>query len=436
MSSSDSPVDDRGQSAVAAGAVRALEKDLASLGRRRWLQRLLVLLALCAIAGTAYLVRRASAPPPTPRYATQRVELRDIAEEVQSTGRIKPLTEVQVGAQVSGRIVQVYADFNSRVKEGDLLAEIDPQLFGAAVSQAQAQLEAARASVQRAEANVANARVNSNRVDMLRKENLATAAEADQARGALDVANAEVAAAKAQLEQLRAQVSSAQTTLKYTRIYSPIAGIVIQRAVEPGQTVAASFSAPVLFVIAQDLSKMQVMADIDEADVGKLKEGMQADVVVDAFPGEVFHGKVVQIRYSPNEVQGVVTYSAVIDVENPDNKLRPGMTATATVRTRQAKGAIAVPNAALRFRPMPPEADAKEQPEPPPVESAPLKPGQGRIYTVAGGETGQEEVVPRTVDIGVTDGVWTELKNGLKAGDEVVTEQRDRKKKGKFLGLF
>lgn len=435
MSSSDTPAEHTGRSGASA-SVRALETDLAGLGARRWLSRSLVLLAVVAIVTIAYIVRRASAPPPMPRYATQKIERRDLAEEVQSTGRIKPLTEVQVGAQVSGRVVQVYADFNSRVKKGDLLAEIDPQLFGEAVNQAQAQHEAAKASVQRAEASLESADTNLKRVQTLRKENLATQAEADQASGTYDVSKAELAAAKAQLDQLRAQVSSAQTTLKYTRIFSPIDGIVIQRAVEPGQTVAASFSAPVLFVIAQDLSKMQVMADIDEADVGKLKEAMDADIVVDAFPGDVFHGKVVQIRYSPNEVQGVVTYSAVIDVENRESKLRPGMTATVTVRTREAKGATAVPNAALRFRPMPPESEPSERPEPPALESVPLHAGQGRIYTIAGGEPGQEQVAQRTVDIGITDGVWTELKNGLKVGDEVVTEQRDRKKKGKFLGLF
>ncbi len=420
---------------IVADAVRDLERELRAQGSRRWMRRLGVLLVVALGVGGFFGWRRWSEPPPPPRYTTQKLEKRDIFEQVQSTGVVKPVKEVQVGAQVSGRVVKVHVDFNSKVKQGDLLAEIDPSLFGAQVGQADAQLRAARASVTRAEARLSTAKLSINRVKRLAAEGLANKADVDQAQGEHDVAEADVAAANAQITQLNAALSSARTTLAYTRIYSPIEGIVINRAVDPGQTVAASFSAPVLFVIAQDLAKMQVMADIDEADVGKLREQMPADVVVDAFPGEKFAGKVTQIRFSPNNVQGVVTYSAVVAVENPLLKLRPGMTATVTIRTRESRSVMAVRNAALRFRPLP-ELDAQGNAKPAPA-LPPLSPGQGRVYLVSGGAPGQEEIAERIVAIGITDGQWTELKDAaLAASAEVVTEQRDDRGAKKGFRLF
>ncbi len=333
-------------------AARALERELRGRGSRRWLGRIGVALALSGAlwGGRAWLEHRK--PPPAPRFSTHKVALRDITEEVQSTGKVKPLKEVQVGAQVSGRVVKVSADFNTLVKKGEVLAEIDPRVLGAQVSQTRAQIEAARASLKRSEATMAVTETILSRVQRLSKESLSTQAELEQAEGNRNVAKADVAAAQAQVAQLAAQLASVATTLQYTRITSPIDGIVITRSIDPGQTVASSFSAPVLFVIAPDLQKMQVLADIDEADVGKVRQGMDAAIVVDAFPGDTFHGGVAQIRYSPNEVLGVVTYSAVIDVSNPDLKLRPGMTATVTIETRRVASVAAVPNSALRFRPV------------------------------------------------------------------------------------
>jgi len=423
------------QPGIVADAVRDLERELRAQSSKRWLRRLVVVAVLATAGGGVFAWRRYSEPPPPARFTTQKLEKRDVFEQVQSTGAVKPLKEVQVGAQVSGRVVKVHADFNSKVKQGDLLAEIDPSLFGAQVGQSSAQLQAAEASVKRAEARLATTRLSINRVRKLELEGLATKAELDQTQGEHDVAEADLGAAKAQIAQLRAALSSARTTLAYTRIYSPIEGVVINRAVDPGQTVAASFSAPILFVIAQDLAKMQVMADIDEADVGKLREQMPADVVVDAFPGEKFAGKVTQIRYSPTNVQGVVTYSAVIDVDNPALKLRPGMTATVTIRTREARGVMAVKNAALRFRPLP-ELDAQGSPKPAPALT-PLVPGQGRVYLISGGAPGQEEIAERVIGIGVSDGQWTELKDSaLPPGSEVVTEQRDDRGPRKGFRLF
>lgn len=414
---------------VVSDAVRELERELRARGRRKWLRRVLVVVGLLGAFVAFRVYRKATAPPPAPLFETKAVERRDVVEQIQSTGTVKPLTEVQVGAQVSGRIVKVYVDFNSTVKEGDLLAEIDPSLFGAQVRQTDAQLKAAKASLERAEANARTAEVNWKRAKKLADEGVASRADVDQARGSKDVAEADVAAAKAQIAQLRASLRSARTTLAYSRIYSPIDGVVIDRAVDPGQTVAASFSAPVLFVIAQDLSKMQVLADIDEADVGKLEENMKAEVVVDAFPGEVFDGEVTQVRYSPNTVQGVVTYSAVVDVKNPELKLRPGMTATVTVKTREAKAAVAIPNAALRFKPLPEKGDdGKPLPQKP---LPPLDHGQGRIWRITGGQQGSETIEPSIVKTGITDGVWTELKGeGASVDEQLVVEQRESEGKG------
>jgi HlyD family secretion protein len=416
-------------------AARALERDLKARGSKRWVTRIGVVAAIAAVAwgGRVWYERRK--PPPPARFTSQKVEKRDVAEQVQSTGKVKPLKEVQIGAQVSGRVVKVAVDFNSTVKKGEVLAEIDPRIFGAQVTQNRAQIDAAKAQLKRSQASLAIAETTLRRLESLQKENLSTPAEVDQARGNRDVAQADVSASEAQLVQLDAQLASASTTLQYTRITSPIDGVVITRSIDPGQTVASSFAAPVLFVLAPDLTLMQVLADVDEADVGKVRQGMEAQVIVDAFPGETFHGKLTQIRYSPNEVQGVVTYSAVIDVANPELKLRPGMTATVTIDTRRAAGVMAVPNAALRFRPVKVEQGPPGATAPPPaVFSTELKPGQARVYLPASNPT--DDPTEKIVDVGITDGRFTEIKSGLSIGGEVVTEQRDAKRPEKFLGIF
>jgi HlyD family secretion protein len=334
-------------------------------------------------------------------------------------------------------VVRVLVDFNRVVKKGELLAEIDPSLFGAQVSQAGGQFHAAQAQLERARAAEAAARSKLVRAENLHKEAVASQADLDQTRDALGIASADVLAASAQLEGLAAQLQSANTTLTYTKIYSPIDGIVIDRAVDPGQTVAASFAAPVLFVIAQDLSAMQVLADIDEADVGKIREGMPAQIRVDAFPERTFAGKVIQIRYNPTEVLGVVTYAAVIDVRNDELALRPGMTATVTVTAESVQGVRAVRNSALRFKPKAPEASAG---------TLEAQPGQRRVFLLdepaaSGGELPRAEakLAPRLVKVGISDGVWTELRDEtLAAGALVVTEERasPEAERRKFLGIF
>jgi HlyD family secretion protein len=422
-------------------AVDALERELAARRRARGWRIGVAVIVLVVAAAAAQAFRERHRPAPISPFITQRVELRDIQETIESSGKLRPLNEVKVGTQVSGRVVNVHVDFNDEVKQGQLLAEIDPRLLGAQVSQAQGQLGSARAQLERAQAALKNAQVQLERTRELHTESIASRAELDQAESARDVASADVAAAKAQVARLEAELVSANTTLAYTKIYSPIDGTIIDRQVDPGQTVAATFSAPLLFVIARDLSEMQVLADIDEADVGKIKEGMTASIRVDAFPDQAFSGTVTQIRYSPTEVQGVVTYAAVLDVKNDQLSLRPGMTAVVGISAKQVQGVTAVPSAALRFKPKE-LGDLARGPA--------LEPGQRRVFLmpprasqpVAKGDANDPAapaLEPKVVRVGISDGVWTELRDApLAVGTEVVTGERtsDADKRRKFLGIF
>lgn len=407
-----------------------LEKELSRAERGKFRVVLWVLLGIVAMAAVVVVIAIKAKPKPQPKFVLGATSQGDVVESIQSTGQVQPLTQVQVGAQVSGRITKVMVDFNSEVKKGDVLAEIDPTLFGAAIDQNRAQLASAEASVARAEAAKIAAKQRWERTKRLVAEGIGTQADLDAAQGSYDVAIADAAAAKASVAQIHAALRSSRTNMEYTRIFSPIDGVVITRSIDPGQTVAASFQAPVLFVIAQDLRKMRVLADIDEADVGKLREGMRAEVTVDAFPGERFKGMVSQVRYSPSTQSGVVTYAAVIDVDNPDMKLRPGMTATVTIRTAESKGVTRIPNAALRFKPSPPvDKDGKKIPQDPlPALGA----HKGRIYVISDETLGKEKVAPREIDIGITDGVTTELKTDLSGVKFVIDETDDPNKKRSF----
>jgi len=412
-----------------------LKADLASVeGSRRWLRVLGVIVVLVVGIGGLLAYRKAHAPPPPAKYLLVELSKGTITETVQSTGQVKPVTEVQVGAQVSGRVTEVRVDFNDKVQEGDVLAIIDPSIVSAQIDSGNAQMAAANASVTRAQAQLASAKLKLDRAKKAAEDRLASQADVEAAQGAYDVAAAEVNAAKADIGQIGAQLKQTKTNLGYTKITSPINGVVITRSIDPGQTVAASFQAPVLFVLAQDLGKMRVFADIDEADVGRLRAEMSADIAVDAFPGTSFSGHVVQVRLSPTTTQGVVTYSAVIDVDNPDMKLMPGMTATVTVHTAEVKDVTRIPNAALRFKPSPPTDDAGK---PIPQDPLPkLEAGKGRIYVITDDTQGSEKIEPRVVDIGISDGTYTELKTDLE-GAKIVRDETDavaagKKKKGFF----
>ncbi|MGO8997560.1 MAG: efflux RND transporter periplasmic adaptor subunit [Polyangiaceae bacterium] len=428
-------------------ATEELRRALAAEeGGRRWLRRLAVAGSIVLVLGGGLTWRAKHRPAPPAKYVTKSAEIGDVIEKVQATGAIQPLLQVNVGAQVNGRVTRVPVDFNSVVKKGDVLAEIDPKILGTQVYaqqsnllQQRAALETAKAQMETSRAQMNLAKVTLDRTQRLFDDSLAAKGDLDTARGqwlaakaTYDAAVASVTGATAAIGSQVAQLDQMTTNLGYTKIISPVDGVVVTRSIDPGATVVSSFQAPVLFVIAQELKRMRVMADVDEADVGRLKEGMSADAVVDAFPGESFHGIVQQVRYSPNTVSGVVTYSAVVEVENPDEKLRPGMTATVTIKTSEAKGATKIPNAALRYKPTPPDGPDGKPIVPPP--DPPLAKGQGRVYVLTSDKPGEEKEEMRVIPIGITDGIATEVLNGaLPPGTKVVTDETDTKKKG---GMF
>jgi HlyD family secretion protein len=345
-----------------------------------------------------------------------------------------------VGSQVSGRIAALYADFNSPVKKGQLIAKIDPALFQAAVDQARANLAAAQGNLVKARVQAVDARRQFVRQQELATRKLNAQADLDTAQANADGADAQVAAAEGSVAQTRAALQSAEVNLAYTNILSPTSGTVISRNVDVGQTVAASLQAPTIFVIAEDLAKMQVDTSVAEADVGRLKSGMAATFTVDAYPGEIFRGTVRQIRNAPQTVQNVVTYDAVIDVDNPEFKLKPGMTANVTFVYAEKDDVLKVPNSALRFRPPSSMladqkgASAGGKPGAPGAAGAtggtggPRAPGAGgrpgdapdrrTVWTLNG-----DKPEPEKIKTGISDGSFTEVVEGdLKTGELVITD--------------
>jgi HlyD family secretion protein len=344
------------------------------------------------------------------QFRTQTVDRGRVTAKVTATGTLSALITVQVGSQVSGRIDKLYVDFNSPVKKGQVIAKIDPELFKAAVEQARANDLAAQGNLAKAQAQAVDARRQATRSDELAARKLVAPADRDTADANAQAADAAVQAARGALAQAKAALNQAKINLAYTNIVSPCDGVVISRNVDVGQTVAAALQAPTLFTIAEDLKKMQVDTSVAEADVGKLRAGMEATFTVDAYPGEVFKGVVRQIRNAPQTVQNVVTYDAVIDVANPDLKLKPGMTANASFVWADRKDVLRVPNAALRFRPATRDVA--------PVKAEEEKPNQRAVYVLRGGRPERVQVTT-----GVTDGTKTEIvAGGLKPGDLIITE--------------
>jgi HlyD family secretion protein len=392
-----------------------------------------VVVAVAAAVGT-WRYRQAHRVPEV-QYKTAVVDQRRIVGKVTASGTLSALVTVQVGTQVSGRVQKLFADFNSTVKKGEPVAKIDPQLFEAAVQQSQANYLSAKAGIATAEATALNARKQLERTQALHDQNLASQADLDTAQAALATGNAAVDAAKASVAQALASLHQAEVNLSYTTIVSPIDGVVISRTVDVGQTVAASLQTPTLFTIAQDLTKMQVDTNVAEGDVGRLEVGMRTYFTVDSFPGQRFYGKIRQIRNAATTVQNVVTYDAVIDVDNPDLKLRPGMTANVTVVYAERQTAVAVPNAALRFRP-PPSLAGSAATEDSRRRGGSGGPGAGEGHAEghrAAAASGDE---PRTVWVlrgatpqsvavhaGLSDGAVTEVVDGdIRPGDNVVVD--------------
>jgi HlyD family secretion protein len=284
-------------------------------------------------------------------YKTEKINRGDIQSACTATGTVNPLKTVLVGTQVSGRIKELYADYNSPVQKGQLVAEIDPATFEAQLEQSRANLLSARASLEKAEATLLEATRDLNRRKQLFKNSIIGKSELDTAQTNYEVAKSQVSVAKAQVVQAEAAFKFAETNLRYTSIFSPVDGVVISRNVDIGQTVAATFQTPTLFTIAQDLKKMQINTNVDEADIGKIEVGQIAEFFVDAYPEITFKGRIIQIRNAPIVVQNVVTYDVVITVDNPELKLKPGMTANVSIIFVTQKDVLRIPNAALRFRP-------------------------------------------------------------------------------------
>jgi HlyD family secretion protein len=319
--------------------------------RRVWMRRgAWALLVLLVLAGALFWRARGRAQA-APRYVTTAVERGDLAVVVTATGTLSALDTVEVSSEVSGRVAEVLVDFNHRVKKGQVLAVLDPEQAQARAQEAAAQVEAANAGLVRARATADEARRKLDRAQELAGAGLLSKDELDTAQATARRAEADVGSALAQTTVARASLDDARSALRKTTIASPIDGIVLARSVEPGQTVAASLQAPVLFTLARDLTKMKLVVAVDEADVGKVQEGDGATFTVDAYPGRTFLSRVEQLRNIAKAAENVVTYEAVLSVDNQDMALRPGMTATAEIVTEEKQAVLLVPNAALRFTP-------------------------------------------------------------------------------------
>jgi HlyD family secretion protein len=450
-----------------AHVITSRDKKMKNILRNKSLVTILVVL-LAGGAGLWYYLSHSNQA----QYQTAAIERGNIQSSISATGNCNAVVTVQVGSQVSGNVKALYADFNTKVKKGQLVAEIDPEVFQARVDQAKASLDSARSAVVSAKAGVekANADIASARATVanqkaaiakakaavkdadtklqaqkelfqdkiVAKQDFDTAqstydqagAEVDAANAQLDAANHQVQAAQAQYDVAQTQLSSAQAQVKqaqasleqsqldldHTKIIAPVDGTVIARNMDVGQTVAASFQAPTIFQIAQDLTKMQVDTNVDEADVGQVKLGQPVTFTVDAYPTAPFHGSVTQIRQAPINVQNVITYDVVVAVPNPDLKLFPGMTANVKILTNEVDAALKIPNSALRFRP--PEAILKTQ------NSGSVRAAGKRQQDSAGATIwvmDQGKPKPVRVKLGITDGAYTAVESrNLHEGEPVI----------------
>jgi HlyD family secretion protein len=414
------------------------------------------LAAVLALGGgwLALDAARASSHRSDYKLEKTRVERGDVTGRVTATGTLTALVTVQVGSQVSGRIAELYADFGQRVKRGQVIAKLDSRMFAAQAEQGRANTAAAAGDLEKARAQLEEAERKLKRTQALADQNLIAHAELDTAVTAAKAARAGVAAATGNRSQATASYNQARVNLGYTTIVSPINGIIISRNVDVGQTVAASLQAPTLFTIAEDLSKMQVHAAVSEADVGRLEPGMPATFLVDAYPDRKFKGVIRQIRDAPQTLQNVVTYDAVVDVDNGELHLKPGMTANVTFVYAERKGVLRIPSAALRFRP--PEEllspgksgfgggkkkhkkagkGSSSATGTPPTASASNSPAATKSVWTWDGEKLRE--VP--VELGVSDGNKVEVRDGaLGEGDVLVTDAVSKSERGggKNKGLF
>ena len=402
-------------------------------GHGRWKLWLSVGIVLAGLA-LAYLMFQRQEPD-GPKYLTQPVKRGDLNVEVTATGTLAPTNQVDVGIEVSGTIKEVLVDYNDQVKVGQPLALLDPTKLEAQLRQSTAALDAAKAKVKQTEATVQESRSQLARLEEVRRMSggkVPSKLEFDTAQAAYNRAKADLASASASVVQAEAIQNANRSDLSKTVVRSPINGIVLNRNVEPGQTVAATFQAPVLFTLAEDLTKMELQVDVDEADVGQVRAGQTARFTVDAYPDRDFAAKVTQVRYGSQTVSGVVTYKTILQVDNRDLLLRPGMTATAHIMVSENKNALLVPNAALRFSP-PVTTTAKSGgslissliPRPPRSTTTPSATDKKqRVWILKNGK-------PEPVDVktGQSDGIMTTITEGtLDVGTPLVVDVAEQTK--------
>jgi HlyD family secretion protein len=380
-----------------------------SQSRLPWL---IGIMLIVFIGGGAIWYWWASGTPPI-HYKTALVDRGPITAIVTATGTINPVVSVQVGSQVSGKVAQLFADFNSKVVKGQVLAQIDQKPFKARLSQARAAVKSAKGNLGKSKVLAIQRKREFDRMAALRPQAFVSQADVDLAETNYREATANVEVLQAQLDQAQAALASAELDLGYTTIYSPVGGIVVSRNVDVGQTLAAAFQTPILFVIAQDLTQMQVNTNVSESDIGGVKEGTEANFRVDAYPKQFFDGVVTQVRNAPINIQNVVTYDVVITVGNPELKLKPGMTANVTIVTARKEHPLRVLNGALRFR----------------MPNVPIDRKATRVWLL------DPNHQPRQVDVstGIADSLFTEIvSDTLREGDPVIlgieTDEEQSKK--------
>jgi len=414
----------------AADVEAALRAGRRSPGRRI-ARAIFILVALTIpIAIVAYALWGGGQSAETAQYKTEPASRGDLTVTVTATGAVQPTNEVEVSSELSGIVRSVNVDYNDRVKTGQILAELDTDKLKAEVERSRAALAAAQAKVAEAEATVVEMQRNLDRITQLATKNFSTQKDLDAAKAAYDRAIAGLTSAKADVAVAKADLDLNETNLRKACICSPIDGVVLVRNVEPGQTVASSLQAPVLFQLAENLTKMQIEVDVDEADVGKVREGQSASFQVEAYPDRKFPAIISQLRMAPETVEGVVTYKAVLTVDNSDLLLRPGMTATAEITVEETKDVLLVPNAALRFTPFKISGESTgaggllsrilpHRPQRQAVSAnQAVKGGQRQLWVLRGGEA--NSVV---VTVGASDGSRTEVVSGdLESGDPVIVD--------------
>lgn len=341
-------------------------------------------------------------------FVTEKVTKTNIQNSITATGTIEAVTSVTVGTQVSGIVNKLFVDYNSEVKKGQVIAELDKTNLISTLNSSKANLQSAQANLQSAQASMNYQLANYNRYKTLYNKGLVSADEYESARLAYQQAKEQTASARQSVNSAQEEVQRAQTNLGYATITSPIDGVVISKSVEEGQTVAASFSTPELFTIAKDLTNMQVIADVDEADIGDVAVGERVSFTVDAYPNDTFEGKVTQVRLQATTTNNVVTYEVVISAQNADLKLKPGLTANVTIYTAERQGVTCTTAKALRFTPTKETVGGKKI-----IDCN----GKNKVWTIEG-----NTLKAHAVKIGMTDGTHTEILGGINEGAEIITE--------------